>query len=91
MSTFKSLEEIFSQAEGKDYALVKDNTIYYLVLNRFNNTFTFDFMKFMNAIIDEIEAEEAKPACLVTIGTGEMIFSLGFDLKEWMKGVIPTW
>ena len=47
-------------------------------------------MKLIHACLDEIE-QSTGPACLVTIGTGERMFSTGFDLKMWTTGIIPQW
>ena len=85
-------EEIFAQAKAinAEVALVKDGPIYYLVLGRQDNTFNFEIMKQIHACLDEVE-KSTGPACLVTIGTGERMFSTGFDLKMWATGVIPQW
>jgi enoyl-CoA hydratase/carnithine racemase len=76
------------QGKGKHMTLVKDNTIYYLVLLKQDNTFDFESIKQMNECLDEIEKSEG-PAVLVCIGAGDKIFSTGFNLPVWEKeGII---
>jgi enoyl-CoA hydratase/carnithine racemase len=67
---------------------VKDGVIFYLVLNRPKNVFDFETIGLINAALDEVE-KSTGAACLVTIGSGDKIFSTGFNLKMWATGVIP--
>ena len=66
-------------------ALVKDGAIYYLVLNQENNLIDFGIIKQINDCLDELE-KTTGAACLITIGSGEKIFSTGFNLKMWASG-----
>ncbi len=59
---------------------MRDHEIFYLVLNRPNNLFNFEFLKALSKYFDEVEASEGA-VCLVTIGTGPRNFSSGYDLK----------
>jgi len=82
-----TLQQVFDKVnEQKDprLGLVKDGSIFYLVLNNGENTFNFEIIAKFNALLDEIEASTG-PAVLVTIGTGTKRFSTGFDLKFWAK------
>ena len=82
-----TLQQVFEKVNAqKDprMGLVKDGPIFYLVLNNGDNTFDFEVIAKVNAILDEVEASTG-PAVLVTIGTGTTRFSTGFDLKFWAK------
>lgn len=82
-----SLQQVFDKVnEQKDprMGLVKDGSIFYLVLNNGDNTFDFEVITKINAYLDEIDTSTG-PAVLVTIGTGTTRFSTGFDLKFWAK------
>ena len=57
--------------------------IFFLVLNRPDNTFNFEWMKKVSAHLDTV-ANSQGAAVLVTIGTGK-IFSTGFDFKVWLE------
>ena len=64
--------------------LVEDDTIFYLVLNNGNNMFNDVSIKKWHKMLDRIESTKG-PAVLVTIATGDRIFSTGFDLQYWAK------
>ena len=87
-----TLEQIFAKAseKGTDVTLVNDGPIYYMVLSRPDNTFNFDSIKAINSCLDEVE-KTTGVACLVTIGTGDRMFSTGFDLTMWATGILPQW
>jgi Delta3-Delta2-enoyl-CoA isomerase len=72
-------------------SLVRDREIFYLVLTKQDNTFDTEFIKQINECIDEVEATTGA-AVLIVIGTGDKIFSTGFNLPRWQKeGVIYQW
>eukprot|EP00347_Sterkiella_histriomuscorum_P017419 403349446 len=81
-----TLNEVFAQAGQEEVALIKDEQIFYLVLNREDNVFNYEFMTKIHQCLDEIEKSQG-PACLVTIGTGKKLFSTGFDLELWKKSL----
>ena len=64
--------------------LIKDGPIFYFVMNKGQNTFNNDVIDKVNGYVDQIEASTG-PAVLVTIGTGDLMFSTGFDLKFWAE------
>jgi enoyl-CoA hydratase/carnithine racemase len=71
--------------------IVKDGTIFYLVLLRQDNTFDFEFIKQLNESLEIVEKSEG-PAVMVCIGVGDKIFTTGFNLPVWEKeGVITQW
>ena len=72
------MDHIYEQAKGKDIALVKEGSVFFLVLNKPDNNFDFDSMKAISSHIcvveraiheclDQVEASTGA-ACLVTIG-----------------------
>lgn len=65
-------------------ALVEDKHVFYLVLNRNDNKFDFKIIKAIEDCLDIVE-KSTGPKVLVTIGTGQKIFSSGFDLDFWKK------
>ena len=79
-----SLSQVIEKAGKEEMAYVRDGPIHYIVLTRKDNTFNLDRVNRYLAILDEIEASEG-PGLLVTMGTGNKIFSSGFDLPYWMK------
>eukprot|EP00347_Sterkiella_histriomuscorum_P006019 403354381 len=83
---FTTIEQVFNEATGKDVALVQDNEIYYLVLNRKDNTVNLQMIKQINECLDQLEKTKG-PACLVTLGTDQVAFSTGFDSEVWAQGV----
>ncbi|TNV76189.1 hypothetical protein FGO68_gene933 [Halteria grandinella] len=83
-----NIDQVFKEAGDKSIALVRDGAIFYLVLNRPENVFDFDTIAAINACLDEVE-KSTGAACLVTIGSGDKVFSTGFNLKFWATGVIP--
>ncbi len=91
MNTDDVLAKAKEQGKGKLMTLVKDNTIFYLVLLKQDNTYDFEFAKQMNECLDEVEKSEG-PAVLVCIGAGDKIFTTGFNLPTWEKeGFIYQW
>lgn len=49
---YPSLAEVFAKAEGQDIALIQDNDIFYLVLNRPDNTFDLAIIEKINGFLD---------------------------------------
>jgi enoyl-CoA hydratase/carnithine racemase len=46
-------------------------------------------MAAVHKALDQVEASTG-PGCLVIMGTGDRMFSTGFNLKYWAKeGVVP--
>ncbi len=78
----KVFEQVNSQ-EDKTIGLVKDGQVYYLVMNRPDNMFDFNYMQKISDYLDVV-SKDSGPRVLVTIGTGPKIFSTGFDFKCWM-------
>ena len=80
---------MFAKVEAQEdprYGLIKDEHIYYLVMNNGDNTFDYDTIEIFNKYLDEIEACEG-PAVLVTVGTGDTRFSLGFNMMFWASDI----
>ena len=63
-----------------------DAPIHYIVLSRKDNTFDMDWFDRYNAVLDEIEASTG-PGIMITIGTGQRIFSSGFNLEYWLSKI----
>ena len=75
------LSEITARVKG-EIDWVKDEEIYYLVLNQGNDlTFTIETLTLLRKKLTEIEndQEEGEPACLVTISTSPKKWSTGMD------------
>ncbi len=51
-----TLEEVFEKAQG-DVSIVKDGPVYYLVLNREDNSFNFDFINDVNKCLDFVQQD----------------------------------
>jgi len=64
--------------------LIRDDSIFYLVLNDGDNTFDNEKISKVDKYLDEVEKSEG-PAVLVTVGTGSKKFSTGFDLHFWAE------
>ena len=79
-----SLEEVFKKAGKEEIAYVYDAPIHYVVLTRFDNTWTIERATNYCKVLDQIEASEG-PGVMVTVGTGPRHFSTGFDLSNWAK------
>lgn len=77
-----SLDEVFKKAGKEEIAYVNDAPIHYVVLTRFDNTWTIERAANYCKVLDQIEASEG-PGVMVTIGTGPRHFSTGFDLGAW--------
>ena len=56
--------------------------MHYVVFTRKDNVWNNEFIKTYLAILDKIEASEG-PGVMVSIGTGNKLFSTGFDLDFW--------
>lgn len=83
-----SLQEVFAKVNAQEdtsIGYVFDAPIHYIVLNREDNSFDTKKIQRFHAFLDQIEGSKAAPGILVTIGTGNRHFSLGFDLKHWAK------
>ena len=79
------------QGKGKYMTIVKDGTIFYLILLKQDNTFDFEFIKQMNECLEIVEKSEG-PAVMVCMGVGDKIFTTGFNLATWEKeGVVHQW
>ncbi len=63
---------------------MKEGPVFFLVLNRPDNTLDFEFMDAVDACLNEVE-KSTGAACLVTIGQSDQAkaFSTGFNLKKW--------
>ena len=77
-----SLKEVFARVEAqedKSIGLIQDEEIFYIVMNNGNNMFNEESINKWHKCLDLIEATKG-PAVLVTIATGDRVFSTGFDL-----------
>ena len=84
-----SLKEVFAKVNAQQdpsMGLIRDGPIFYFVMNKGQNVFNLVTIEKVNRYIDQIEASTG-PAVLVTIGTGDMMFSTGFDLKFWAENI----
>ncbi len=72
------------KAIGKEVALIREGPVFFLVLNRPDNTIDFEFMDAVDACLTEIE-QSSGAACLVTLGQSDQnrTFTTGFNLKKW--------
>eukprot|EP00347_Sterkiella_histriomuscorum_P016128 403354382 len=78
---YLTIESVLEEAKGKgDVVLLKDHQIFYLVLNRGDNSFNPPFIQLIHDKLDEVEQSQG-PACLVSIGANEKLFSSGLDVK----------
>ena len=80
-----TLKEVFAKVDASEdttIGLVKDEQIFYLVLNNGQNMFNMDQINKWHKILDIIEGSRG-PAVLITIAKGDRIFSTGFDLAYW--------
>jgi enoyl-CoA hydratase/carnithine racemase len=80
-----SLKQVFDKVNAQEdpsIGLIKDGTIFYLVFNKDENTFTNDVLDKLHRLLDVVENSEGA-ACLVTIGTGSRFYSTGFNLGFW--------
>jgi len=64
----------------EDVVLKKEGDIYWLILNNKLNNFSFDFIRKIDAKLDEVVASTGA-ACLVTTSSHPKVFSSGLDLK----------
>ena len=78
----KVIDQVNKQSDPT-IGLIKEGKIYFLVLNRSDNVFDFNYMKLISDYLDVVANAEGD-RILVTIGTGPKIFSSGFDFKCWM-------
>ena len=81
------LQSVIAEAKD-DVCLVRRGEIFFLVLNRENNTFNIPWMKKVISKLDEVERQTGA-GVLITIGTGAKLFSTGFDLNE-IRGVLDN-
>lgn len=65
---------------------MRDGNIFFLVLNRPDNTINSQVIKSLNEKLDIVSNSEG-PVVLVTMGTGSKVFSTGFDLTHWKADV----
>ena len=77
-----SLKDIFIQAGKQDVALVQDGPIYYMVLNTKLNILSVKTFQKIFKVLESVEKSEG-PAVLVTINSGDKVFSAGMDIKSW--------
>ena len=63
--------------------MIRKKNIFFLVLNRDDNTFCPDYIKRVSDYLDVV-AQAQDERVLVTLGTGQKIFSTGFNLKYWL-------
>ena len=77
-----TLTQVAEKAGNEPLSYIFDAPVHYIVLNRRDNLFDYDFIVKYMAILDEIEATTG-PGVLVTFGTGNKHFSTGFDLSWW--------
>ena len=66
--------------------MIREGNIFYLVLNRPDNTINPKSLNLINEKLD-IVANSEGPVVLVTLGTGTKVFSTGFDLTHWKVDV----
>lgn len=67
-------------------ALIRDNDIFYLVLNKADNVINYSLIDKLHQCLTEVE-QSTGPAVMVTLGTNDLMFSSGFDPVEWKTGV----
>ena len=66
--------------------MIREGNIFFLVLNRPDNTINPKSLNLINEKLD-IVANSEGPVVLVTLGTGPKVFSTGFDLTHWKVDV----
>ena len=79
-----TISQVFAQAKD-DVSLVFDNPIYYLVLNKDDNTFTDKTIETINKHLEKVD-KHSDSAVLVTLSSTKK-FSSGFDPKFWNQSV----
>ena len=83
------LKQIRSQA-SKDVSLIREGPVFFLVLNRPNNTFSTAWFRKVIEKLDEVDRSTGA-AVLVTLGSGGKIFSTGFDLKKASENILSDY
>jgi len=77
------LKSVINQTSSLDdptIGLVREEDVFFLVLNRKDNVFDFDYIERINKCLD-IVAEAKGARVLITVGSHPRCFSTGFDLK----------
>jgi enoyl-CoA hydratase/carnithine racemase len=64
--------------------LIREGDIFFLVLNKKDNTFDLDLIDKVSKYLDVV-AEAKGARVLVTVGTGQKYFSTGFPVSELFK------
>ncbi len=84
---FNRVAEQVKKQKDPSIGLIRDGNIFFLVLNRLDNTINPSFINTLDQILDLVANSEG-PVVLVTMGTGPKIFSTGFDMTHWKADVI---
>ncbi len=91
MSSALSIDDLLKQARNSQdsVVLIQQGPIHFLFFNRPDFQFDPETMAAVHKSLDQVEASTG-PGCLVCMGTGDRMFSTGFNLKYWAKeGVVP--
>mmetsp|Transcript_12234 Transcript_12234/g.14042 ORF Transcript_12234/g.14042 Transcript_12234/m.14042 type:complete len:254 (-) Transcript_12234:159-920(-) len=72
--------ENFKLDPNEEVVLKREGDIFWLILNNKMNNFTFDFVRKIDAKLDEV-LESKGAACLVTTSSHPKVFSSGLDLR----------
>lgn len=75
------MKSLLTAEDLKQHVILKrKEDIFYLILNKPNNTFSFDFIRKINDKLDEIENSDGG-SCLVSVSTDPKVYSTGLDLQ----------
>ena len=80
----RPIKDIFAEAGDKRLALVKDESVYYIVLNTKENQIDQEFVSTYNKFLDQIEQDEDQ-VVMVTVGSGTKFFCGGYNSNPWLK------
>jgi enoyl-CoA hydratase/carnithine racemase len=59
----------------------KERNIHYIVLNTPYNIISIEFLEQYLELLDQVEKNTEGPGVLVTVSSGQKVFSAGMDLK----------
>ncbi len=82
----KRIQEQVNKQQDPSIGLVRDGNIFFLILNRLDNTINPKVIDSLNEKLDTVSNSDG-PVVLVTMGTGPKVFSTGFDLTHWKADV----